>query len=122
MFWSKVLPLVRSELDPGDAMFFHCNLLHCSDQNNSDHRRWAFLISYNRVSNNPVIKHHHPMYTPLIKASIFRVTIKFDEIIIYQVPDLAILKCKTVVDLSGKDFMDPKNDHTVTAIEQKDLT
>ena len=64
----KVLPLVQVELDSGDALFFHCNVLHQSDQNNSDRRRWAFLIAYNRASNPPVIKHHHPQYTPLVKV------------------------------------------------------
>eukprot|EP00731_Ephydatia_muelleri_P016727 Em0009g1151a len=63
----KVLPLVDVELSPGDALYFHCNLLHRSDANHSDRRRWAFLIAYNRASNNPVEVHHHPQYTPLIK-------------------------------------------------------
>ena len=65
----QVLSLVHVELEPGDALFFHCNLLHCSNQNNSDRRRWAFLIAFNRATNNPMIKHHHPMYTPLTKVS-----------------------------------------------------
>lgn len=37
---------VYAELQPGDALFFHCNLLHKSDQNHSDIPRYAFLISY----------------------------------------------------------------------------
>lgn len=56
------------ELEAGDALFFHCNLLHKSDQNNSDRRRWAFLIAYNKASNDPVMPHHCPQYTPLIKV------------------------------------------------------
>ena len=63
---SNVLMLLLSV--PGDALFFHSNVLHTSDQNNSDMRRWAFLCSYNRRDNNPIIKHHHPQYTPLKKV------------------------------------------------------
>ena len=64
----QVLPLLHVELDKGDTLFFHCNVLHRSEQNHSARRRWAFLSSYNRASNNPVTPHHHPQYTPLIKV------------------------------------------------------
>lgn len=53
----------------GDALFFHSNLLHTSGPNNSDLRRWAFLVAYNTKANNPVIPHHHPQYTPLEKVT-----------------------------------------------------
>ena len=65
----RVCPLLYSELDEGDAMFFHCNVLHHSAQNSSDRRRWGFLVSYNRADNNPVKKHHHPFYTKMNKVS-----------------------------------------------------
>ena len=55
-------------MEAGDALFFHCNLLHCSDKNDSDRRRWAFLIAYNCASNDPVIRHHCPQYTKLEKV------------------------------------------------------
>jgi hypothetical protein len=38
----------------GDALFFHSNVLHCSDPNDSPNRRWAFIMAYNRASNNPM--------------------------------------------------------------------
>ena len=38
---SSGLPLVHVEMEPGDALFFHSNLLHRSDQNRRDHPRWA---------------------------------------------------------------------------------
>ncbi len=57
--------MVEVEMEPGDALFFHCNVLHRSDQNRSSRRRWAFLIAYNRASNDPAIKHAHPNYTKL---------------------------------------------------------
>ena len=40
-------------LEPGDALFFHCNLLHRSDANTSDLRRWSFICSYNAEHNRP---------------------------------------------------------------------
>ena len=52
-------------IGPGDCIFFHSNLVHTADKNDSDMRRWTFLCSYNRRDNNPVIEHHHPQYTPL---------------------------------------------------------
>ena len=59
------------EMDPGDALFFHSNLLHTrclnvnrdssywsstsfSDQNKSDMRRWVMISSYNQVTKSPV--------------------------------------------------------------------
>ncbi|XP_013395022.1 phytanoyl-CoA dioxygenase-like isoform X2 [Lingula anatina] len=83
----KVLPVVHVEMNPGDALFFHSNVLHQSDQNNSARRRWAYLIAYNRASNNPVTPHHHPQYTPL-----------------HKVPDSAILAASPVVEEAGKDY------------------
>ncbi len=40
-------------LDAGDALIFHCNLLHGSDANTSDKPRWGFICSYNTVENAP---------------------------------------------------------------------
>ena len=52
-------------MEPGDALFFHSNVLHRSDQNQSDRRRWAFLIAYNRASNDPLFDFPHPKYSKL---------------------------------------------------------
>ncbi|RMG40132.1 MAG: phytanoyl-CoA dioxygenase family protein [Planctomycetota bacterium] len=60
-------PRVHVELDPGDAVFFHCNLMHRSDQNHSDHPRWAFICCYNARSNSPYKPSRHPVYSPLEK-------------------------------------------------------
>ncbi|XP_019630087.1 PREDICTED: uncharacterized protein LOC109474256 isoform X1 [Branchiostoma belcheri] len=86
----KFLPLAHVEMEPGDALFFHCNLLHRSEQNHSDHRRWAFLVAYNRASNNPVMEHHHPRYTPMSKVA-----------------NSVIKTCATPVDPEEKDIWDP---------------
>jgi Phytanoyl-CoA dioxygenase (PhyH) len=64
----KVLERVYVEMDPGDVLFFHANLLHRSDQNNSDKPRWAMICCYNAARNNPYKEHHHPRYTPLSKV------------------------------------------------------
>jgi len=58
-------PLVYMEMEPGDALFFHSNLLHRSDQNRSDHPRWAMICCYNTRANDPYKESHHPRYTPL---------------------------------------------------------
>jgi hypothetical protein len=61
--------LVHVEMDPGDTLFFHPNLLHRSDQNLSEHARWSMICCYNARSNDPYKDSHHPRYTPLKKVS-----------------------------------------------------
>jgi ectoine hydroxylase-related dioxygenase (phytanoyl-CoA dioxygenase family) len=57
--------LIHCELEAGDAIFFHANLLHRSDQNRSDHPRWAFICCYNARRNDPYKESRHPCYSPL---------------------------------------------------------
>ncbi len=57
--------LLYVEMEPGDVLFFHSNLLHRSDQNNSEHPRWSMICCYNARSNDPYKESHHPRYTPL---------------------------------------------------------
>ena len=59
------MELVYCELEPGDAIFFHGNTLHRSDQNTSDHPRWAFICCYNTKHNDPWKDSKHPRYSPL---------------------------------------------------------
>merc|ERR1719476_943441 len=96
------LPEVQLEMEAGDALFFHSLLLHTSGQNNSDRRRWCFLVAFNRADNNPLIEHHHPCYIPLELAS-------NDSIVDDSVP---------LVDDAGKDFMDPTDDKSVKKYEE----
>lgn len=63
------MPLDYVEMAPGDALFFHANVMHRSDQNRSPNRRWTVIFCYNAARNNPFIEHHHPFYTPLHKVS-----------------------------------------------------
>ncbi|CAH1772695.1 unnamed protein product [Owenia fusiformis] len=90
------LGLEYVEMKPGDALFFHSNLLHKSNANSSETRRWAFLVAYNSVDNKPYnTTNPHFIYEPLKK-----------------VPNDAVLKC-SVSDISGKDFWNPRNDKTI---------
>ena len=50
----RKLPLVYVEMEPGDALFFHSNLLHRSDQNKSENPRWAMICCYNARPQRPV--------------------------------------------------------------------
>lgn len=59
---------VHVEMEPGDAVFFHSNTMHRSDQNRSPNRRWTVIHCYNAASNDPYLDHHHPRYTPLHKV------------------------------------------------------
>jgi ectoine hydroxylase-related dioxygenase (phytanoyl-CoA dioxygenase family) len=47
----KSMELVYAELEPGDAMFFHSNLLHRSEANLSDFPRWSIISCYSLQSN-----------------------------------------------------------------------
>ncbi|XP_071115665.1 L-proline trans-4-hydroxylase-like [Haliotis cracherodii] len=84
------------EMEPGDALFFHCNLLHSSGINNSTMRRWVLICAFNKATNNPVYEHEYPQYTKLNK-----------------VPNTAIRDCNNYTDVSGKSFVDLRNDKTV---------
>lgn len=86
----KVCPHLYCEMEPGDVLFQHCNLLHTSDPNDSDMRRWAFVACYNKASNDSFVKHHHASYMKIEK-----------------VPNSAIKECTNYTDFSGKEFTNP---------------
>lgn len=75
------------ELNPGDAVFFHSNLLHSSNPNLSDTPRWGLISSFFRADNESLLP------DPRFK----RKTIK-------RVPHDAILDGKTVSEKS-KSFL-----------------
>lgn len=63
-FWATTPDEVRAALaehdepvpitgKPGDAVIFHCNLLHASSHNLSAHDRWQLYFCFNRVANRP---------------------------------------------------------------------
>jgi ectoine hydroxylase len=59
------LELIYVEMSPGDALFFHANTLHRSDQNRSQDDRWALICCYNARRNSPYKAGRHPSYTPI---------------------------------------------------------
>lgn len=63
------MEVVSCEMSPGDAIFFHANILHGSASNRSNRTRSLLHCTYNGISNAPFIKdsrkHHH--YKPLQK-------------------------------------------------------
>jgi ectoine hydroxylase-related dioxygenase (phytanoyl-CoA dioxygenase family) len=59
------LELVHCEMDPGDAVFFHCNTLHRSDQNRSDRPRWAMICCYSLIGND---SNRDPLHPKPLKA------------------------------------------------------
>ncbi len=87
---------VYCEVEPGTAVFFHCNLLHASDANNSRHPRWSLICCYNAARNDPYKESHHPRYTPLAK-----------------VPDSMIKQVGAKTSSPDKAFLDPKRDKTL---------
>ncbi|HWA96910.1 MAG TPA: phytanoyl-CoA dioxygenase family protein [Pirellulales bacterium] len=62
------MELVYNECEPGDALFFHANLLHRSDQNRSPNPRWSLICCYNTRTNSPYKVGRHPQYVPLVKV------------------------------------------------------
>jgi len=95
---AKVLEHAYVEMEPGDALFFHCNTLHASRANRSGKPRSILLCCYNRASSNPVKAHHHPFYTPLDKL-----------------PDTAIKEMGLRLEPERREFFDPEQDKTVEA-------
>jgi len=80
-------------------MVLYPNLLHRSDQNQSENPRWSMVCCYNAKSNDPYKESHHPRYTPLKK-----------------VDDNAIKKAGiSRFDKDGSDaFLNPDDDHSAT--------
>jgi ectoine hydroxylase-related dioxygenase (phytanoyl-CoA dioxygenase family) len=88
--------LVACVLDPGDALFFHANLLHASGPNESERPRWSLICAYNTARNDPYKDSHHPRYTPLS-----------------VVDDEAIRRVGGRTDSHAREFLDPKDDKTI---------
>ena len=59
------MPLIYVELQPGDALFFHSNLLHRSEANLSENSRWSLISCYNRQANVPYNEQSLSCITPL---------------------------------------------------------
>ncbi|XP_055900823.1 L-proline trans-4-hydroxylase-like isoform X2 [Biomphalaria glabrata] len=84
-----VLDTVFVELNAGDALFFHSNLLHTSSANVSQRRRWAILSCYNTTHNSPHEKIIHAHYEEPLRL----------------LDNDAVLKTGVNRDLNGKDIV-----------------
>jgi hypothetical protein len=98
----KRLDLVYCEMEPGDALFFHSNLLHRSDQNKSKNPRWSLICCYNAARNDPYKESHHPRYTPLKKV---------DDDMIKKVGIMRFSE-----DQSDSGWLDPERDSSSTSL------
>ncbi len=88
----KTMELVYCELEAGDALFFHPNLLHRSEANLSDYPRWSIISCYNAQSN--------PAYNETSTSW---------QVPVQVVPDEAILHWEAE-SLSNADFLKKEND------------
>ncbi|HET7898913.1 MAG TPA: phytanoyl-CoA dioxygenase family protein [Flavisolibacter sp.] len=88
----QTMEVLYCELQPGDALFFHPNLLHRSEANLSDHPRWSLISCYCLQSNLAYNETSTSWKTPVNK-----------------VPDEAILNWKAD-SLSKADFLKKEND------------
>src|SRR5258706_12041904 len=88
----QTMELVYCELEPGDALVFHSNLLHRSEANLSNRPRWSIISCYSSQSNLAYAETSTSWKTPI-------------EI----VPDEAILKWEAE-SLSNADFLKKEND------------
>jgi Protein involved in biosynthesis of mitomycin antibiotics/polyketide fumonisin len=86
------MELVYCELEPGDALVFHSNLLHRSEANLSDYPRWSIISCYNSQSN--------PAYNETSTSWKTPVDI---------VPDEAILEWESA-SFADADFLKKEND------------
>jgi ectoine hydroxylase-related dioxygenase (phytanoyl-CoA dioxygenase family) len=88
----KTMPLLYCELEPGDTLIFHSNLLHRSEANLSDRPRWSIISCYSSQSNLSYNETSTAWKEPL-----------------QIVPDEAILNWKAE-SLSQADFLKKEND------------
>ncbi|MDO9375990.1 MAG: phytanoyl-CoA dioxygenase family protein [Bacteroidota bacterium] len=92
----KTMELVYVEVNAGDALFFHSNLLHRSEANLSEKPRWSLISVYNRSGNVP--------YNEPSKSS----TVALD-----PVPDEALMEWKTEGILDSANFLEKDKDEAL---------
>jgi ectoine hydroxylase-related dioxygenase (phytanoyl-CoA dioxygenase family) len=86
------MEIVYVEIEAGDALFFHSNILHRSEANTSEHPRWSIISCYSSQSNLAYNETSTSWKVP-----------------IQAVPDEAILDWK-YDSLGGADFLKKEND------------
>lgn len=88
----KTMDRIYVELEPGDTLFFHSNLLHRSEANLSDFPRWSIISCYTSQTN---IAYNET-------SSAWKVPVQI-------VPNKALMEWEAV-SLSGADFLKKEND------------
>jgi ectoine hydroxylase-related dioxygenase (phytanoyl-CoA dioxygenase family) len=94
----KICEKVYVELQPGDVLFFHSNLLHMSEANLSDKPRWSLISAYNLSYNVPFREKNMSCITP-----------------VKVVPDDAILSSDRKGLSAQTDFLHKENEITLKA-------
>ena len=61
----KLFERVYVELEAGDILFFHSNILHMSEANLSDRPRWSLISAYNLSYNKPFREKNTSCITPV---------------------------------------------------------
>ncbi len=92
----KTMEHIFVELDAGDALFFHSNLLHRSEANNSENARWSIISCYNRAENIP---YNEPSQNSTIPLQ--------------TVPNESILAWDTGDHLEASNFLKKENDQAL---------
>jgi len=92
----KMCERVYVELNPGDILFFHSNLLHMSEANLSDKPRWSLISAYNLSYNVPFREKNTSCITP-----------------VQVVPDEAVLASNPVGLSDQTDFLHKEDEITL---------
>ena len=92
----KSMELVYVEINAGDALFFHSNLLHRSEANLSEKARWSIISVYNRASNIPYNEPSKSSTVPL-----------------QPVPDEALMEWKTEGIVDQANFLEKEKDEAL---------
>ena len=92
----KSMELVYVEINAGDALYFHSNLLHRSEANLSEKARWSIISVYNRASNIPYNEPSKSSTVPL-----------------QPVPDEALMEWKTEGIVDQANFLEKEKDEAL---------
>jgi len=92
----KTMELIYVEINAGDALFFHSNILHRSEANTSGSARWSLIAVYNRAANVP---YNEPSQSSTIPVDV--------------VPDEALLKWNAETIDDNANFLEKEKDEAL---------
>ena len=90
------MDLVYVEINTGDALFFHSNLLHRSEANLSEKARWSIISVYNRATN---ITYNEPSKSSTVPLKLL--------------PDEALMEWKTEGIVDQANFLEKEKDEAL---------